>query len=85
MVKVQFELSAMEIFGFFAYAGLEKRRRGEQSMRSSFGAIILIVVGVLFLLSNLGLFPQVWPLLRKWWPVTLIIAGVVMLVEHRGK
>jgi hypothetical protein len=54
-------------------------------MRSSFGALLLIVVGVLFLLSNLGLVPQVWPLLRKWWPITLIIAGVIMLLERRGK
>ncbi len=54
-------------------------------MRSSFGAFVLIVVGVLFLLSNFGLVPQVWPLLRKWWPVTLIVAGVIMLLEHRGK
>ncbi len=54
-------------------------------MRSSFGALVLIVVGVLFLLSNLGWVPQVWPLLRKWWPITLIIAGVIMLLERRGK
>jgi len=54
-------------------------------MRSSFGALVLIVVGVLFLLSNLGWVPQVWPLLRKWRPITLIIAGVIMLLERRGK
>jgi hypothetical protein len=54
-------------------------------MRSNFGAIVLIVVGVLFLLSNFNMIPQVWPLLRKWWPAALILAGVVMLVERRGK
>ena len=54
-------------------------------MRSNFGALILIVVGVLFLLTNLGMIPHVWPLLRQWWPLALIIAGVVMLVERRGK
>jgi hypothetical protein len=54
-------------------------------MRSSIGAWVLIIVGVLFLLSNLGLVPQVWPLLRKWWPITLIIAGGIMLLERSGK
>lgn len=54
-------------------------------MRSHFGALILIVVGVLILLSNLGMIPHLWPLLRQWWPLALIIAGVVMLVERRGK
>jgi hypothetical protein len=54
-------------------------------MRSNLGAWVLIVVGAMFLLSNLGLVPQLWPLLRKWWPIALIVAGVVMLLERRGK
>jgi hypothetical protein len=54
-------------------------------MRSNFGALILIAIGVLFLLSNFGFIPHIWPLLRQWWPLALIIAGVVMLVERRGK
>ncbi len=54
-------------------------------MRSNFGALVLIVVGILFLLSNLGMIPHLLPLLRQWWPLGLIIAGVVMLLERRGK
>jgi hypothetical protein len=54
-------------------------------MRSNFGALVLIVVGILFLLSNFGMIPHVWPLLRQWWPLGLIIAGVIMLIEHKGK
>jgi hypothetical protein len=54
-------------------------------MRSNFSALILIVVGVLFLLSNLGMIPHVWPLLRQWWPVALIVAGIIMLLEGRRK
>jgi hypothetical protein len=54
-------------------------------MRSSLAAWVLIAVGSFFLLSNLGVVPHVWPLLRKWWPLALIIAGIVMLLERRGK
>jgi hypothetical protein len=50
--------------------------------RSRTGAVVLIVVGTLFLLSNLGLIPQVGPLLRQWWPLILIIAGVLMFVQR---
>ena len=50
--------------------------------RSRTVALILIVVGVLFLLSNLGLIPQLGPLLRHWWPVILIAVGVVMLIQR---
>jgi hypothetical protein len=50
--------------------------------RSRTVAVILIVVGVLFLLSNLGLIPQLGPLLRHWWPLILIAMGVAMLVQR---
>jgi len=46
------------------------------------GPLILIIVGTLFLLSNLGWIPQIGPLLRQWWPLILIIAGVLMLVQR---
>jgi hypothetical protein len=50
--------------------------------RSRTGAIILILVGTLFLLSNLGVIPQLGPLLRQWWPLILIAIGVIMLVQR---
>jgi Domain of unknown function (DUF5668) len=51
-------------------------------LRSRTGAIVLIIVGTLFLLSNLGVVPQLGPLLRQWWPLILIAIGVVMLVQR---
>ena len=51
-------------------------------VKSRTGALILIVVGALFLLSNLGLIPQIGPLLRQWWPLILIIVGILMLVQR---
>ena len=50
--------------------------------RSKFGAIVLIVLGVLFLLSNLGWIPRLGPLFAQWWPVILIIVGVSLLVQR---
>jgi hypothetical protein len=47
--------------------------------RSSIGAIVLIVLGVLFLMSNLGMLPGFHAVLRQWWPLILIIVGVSML------
>ncbi len=41
------------------------------------GAILLIVLGALFLLSNLGWFP--WDRLSQFWPVILIVVGILML------
>ena len=58
--------------------------RGDLIMhsRSRTGAIVLIIVGTLFLLSNLGVVPQLGPLLRQWWPLILIVIGVIMLVQR---
>ena len=45
------------------------------------GAIILIVIGALFLLSNLGWLPRLGPLFAQWWPLILIVVGVSMLLR----
>jgi len=50
--------------------------------RSCIAAVILIVAGTLLLLSNLGLIPQLRPLLHQWWPLILIAAGVLLLVKR---
>jgi len=54
------------------------------SMRSKplVGAVILITLGVLFLLSNLGLLPRLGPLFAQWWPLILIAVGVTMLLRR---
>ena len=50
--------------------------------RSRTAALILILVGIAFLLSNLGWMPRIGPLLHQWWPLILIIVGVLILVQR---
>jgi LiaF transmembrane domain len=54
---------------------------GDKAMKShsGIGPYILIGLGVILLLSNLGWLPHLGPLMAKWWPLILIIAGVVAL------
>ena len=53
--------------------------------RSSFGPIILILIGTILLLVNLGMLPiaELKALLAKWWPLILIVIGVWQLVRPR--
>jgi len=51
-------------------------------LKTRTGAVILIVLGVVFLLSNLGLIPELRPLLRQWWPLILIIVGILLFVQR---
>jgi len=54
--------------------------------RSLVGPLILIVIGVAFLLINLGLVPiaEMRALLAKWWPLILVVIGVWQLVRRNG-
>jgi hypothetical protein len=51
-------------------------------MRTNVGAIILIVIGAVFLASNLGYVPHLGELLRVWWPLILILIGVALLAKR---
>jgi hypothetical protein len=51
------------------------------SIRPRVGAVVLIVLGALFLLSNLGLLPRLGPLFAQWWPLILIVVGAAMLIR----
>jgi hypothetical protein len=51
--------------------------------RSRAGALILIFVGAVFLLINMGVLPvaELRQLLARWWPLILIIIGVWQLAR----
>jgi hypothetical protein len=57
----------------------ERRRRG------IVGPIILIAIGLIFLLSNMGLLGwSVWEVLFRLWPVILIALGLEVLIGRRS-
>lgn len=50
--------------------------------RSLAGPIVLIVIGVLFLLHNMGVHLPIWYYFGRFWPVLIILWGVIKLIEH---
>ena len=50
--------------------------------RVPIAAVVLIALGTLFLLANLGLVPRIGPLLAQWWPLILIGVGVGLLLRR---
>jgi len=55
-------------------------------MKFNFAAIVLILVGSYFLLSNLGLLNiSMREIIATWWPAILIALGVSMLFGHKNK
>jgi len=50
--------------------------------RSRAAALILIVAGALLLLANFGLIPRLGALAHQWWPLLLIVVGILILVRR---
>jgi len=53
--------------------------------KSATSAYILIGLGVIFLLANLGWLPPIRLLMAQWWPIILIIVGVLLLIRHSSR
>jgi hypothetical protein len=53
--------------------------------KSAIGAYVLIGLGILFLLANLGWIPPVRLLMSQWWPIILIIVGILLLIRHSSR
>ncbi|GAB6190649.1 LiaI-LiaF-like domain-containing protein [Desulfocastanea catecholica] len=54
-------------------------------MRKNTGPILLIILGILLLLSNLNILPlgQLKMLLKQWWPLLLVLVGIIQLRGSR--
>jgi hypothetical protein len=52
--------------------------------KSRIGGYILIALGITFLLSNLGWLPPLRSLIAQWWPLILIIAGILLLLRRKS-
>jgi hypothetical protein len=50
--------------------------------KSRIGAYILIGLGIFFLLSNIGWLPGLRVLMAQWWPLILIIVGILLLAKR---
>lgn len=44
-----------------------------------FDAIVLILIGAIIWLSNLGVFHIVW---RRDWPMIIVVIGIVQLIKY---
>src|SRR6202041_571311 len=55
---------------------------GYRQHRSIAGPLILIAIGLVFFLRNFGFRFPFWHWFGHWWPVLLILWGVIALIEH---
>ena len=55
----------------------------KQKSESLFWGFIVILIGILFLINNLGWGEiDIWEFIAKFWPVILIYIGVKNIVVH---
>lgn len=54
-------------------------------MKGNIGAMVLVLVGAFFLLSNLGLINiNLMEVLKTWWPMILILVGLALFFTPDG-
>ena len=66
-----------------AHSGEATADRGRGRQRSVIFGAVLVAVGGLFLAQNLGLFD--WFDFGKFWPVVLILLGLLLIVRRIGR
>jgi len=56
-----------------------------QRQRSFAGPFVLIVLGIVFLLGTMGVLSRarMWHLFANYWPLLLILWGIIKLIEHQ--
>jgi len=57
----------------------------KRSWDSLIFGLILLILGILFLLSNFGYRIDVWDVIKKYWPVLLILLGLKYLIAGLKK
>ena len=63
----------------------DERRHWRHRRGSLFGPLLLIALGILFLLGNMGaLSGSVWETILQFWPVILIVIGLDSLYKREG-
>jgi len=64
---------------------MDREQKRPQTRRDYFGPLLLIVIGLIFLASNLGLLPgEGWGTVFRLWPLLLIVAGLNDLLRGDG-
>lgn len=64
---------------------MDERRESRRGRGSIVGPVILIGLGVVFLLNNLGILDwSVWDVIIRLWPVLLVAAGLDILIGRRS-
>ncbi len=64
---------------------MDREQKRPQTRRDYFGPLLLIIIGLIFLASNLGLLPgEGWGTVFRLWPLLLIVAGLNDLLRGDG-
>jgi hypothetical protein len=54
----------------------------KRKQESLFWGIVLLVIGLIFLVDNLGVNIDVWQIIGDYWPVILIAIGLKQIGQH---
>ncbi len=76
-----------KLYGYFTYReealpADTAVRRGRRRCPSLLAGLIWIALGVMFLLKNFGIGPDLWMMARRYWPILLILLGLGKILDY---
>jgi lia operon protein LiaF len=54
----------------------------KRKQESLFWGVVLLLIGLLFLLDNIGFDIDIWDIIGDYWPVILIVIGAKNIWQH---
>ncbi len=54
----------------------------KKKQESLFWGVVLLIIGLLFLLDNVGVDIDIWEILDNFWPMILIAIGIKNIWQH---
>jgi hypothetical protein len=80
-------IGATKLYGYFTYQPEPASedpavRRPRRSCPSMLAGLIWVSLGIVFLLKNFGIGPDLWALARRYWPILLILLGLGKVIDY---
>ena len=79
-------IGARKLYRYFAWqeepAADPAAKRPRRCQPSLMAGLLWTLLGVVFLLKNFGIGPDLWPIARRYWPILLILLGLGKLIDY---
>jgi hypothetical protein len=80
-------VGARKLYGYYTWqeepaSADAPSRRARRGCPSMLAGLIWVALGIVFLLKNFGIGPDLWAIARRYWPILLILLGLGKVLDY---